>query len=165
MGGRATWRRRPVGCLYSPRVNAEFNWWLLIVGLVLGAGLVWLILADSRRRDIDVLEHERATEVRWIAEAMADTGRGLDDDEILEVLRLHHEYLGLGPPADPLDETADPEDERWVSLPTQPATGGSAALHPDRSETREPDVDDEAARLMAHPLPRADGPERRVSER
>jgi hypothetical protein len=37
-------------------VNAEFNWWLLIVGLVVGAGLVWFVLMDARRRDEDVDE-------------------------------------------------------------------------------------------------------------
>jgi hypothetical protein len=31
-------------------MNAEFNVWLLIVGLVVGAGLVWLVIMDSRRR-------------------------------------------------------------------------------------------------------------------
>ena len=154
-----------VACLYSRPVNAEFNWWLLIVGLVLGAGLVWLVLADSRRRDIDVPEHERAIEARWIAEAMTDAGRGLDDDEILEVLRLHYEYLGLGPPADPLDESADPDDERWVSLPDRATAGDASAERPDRSHSREPDLDEETARPpMAHPLPRADEAERRAYE-
>ena len=40
--------------LYFAAVNAEFNWWLLIVGLVVGAGLVWLVVLDSRRREADV---------------------------------------------------------------------------------------------------------------
>ena len=31
------------GSLYFAAVNAEFNWWLLIVGLVVGAGLVWFV--------------------------------------------------------------------------------------------------------------------------
>jgi hypothetical protein len=35
-------------------VNGEFNWWLLILGLVIGAGLVWLVLADTRRRASDL---------------------------------------------------------------------------------------------------------------
>jgi hypothetical protein len=35
-------------------VNAEFNWWLLIVGLVIGAALVYLVLADSSRRESEV---------------------------------------------------------------------------------------------------------------
>jgi hypothetical protein len=55
-------------------VNAEFNWWLLIVGLVVGAGLVWLVMADSRRREVDVSEAERDGEAQWIAEAMIEAG-------------------------------------------------------------------------------------------
>jgi hypothetical protein len=79
-------------------VNAEFNWWLLIVGLVIGAGLVWLVLADSRRRDADIAESERASEALWIAEAMADAGLAVDEDNVLEILRLHADYLAAGPP-------------------------------------------------------------------
>ena len=29
---------------------AEFNWWLLIVGVVAGGVLTWLVLADTTRR-------------------------------------------------------------------------------------------------------------------
>ena len=44
-------------------MNAEFNWWLLIVGLVVGAGLVWLVVLDSRRRETDIDAAETAREV------------------------------------------------------------------------------------------------------
>ena len=43
-------------------MDAEFNWWLLIVGLVVGAGLVWLVVLDSRRREADVDEAGMARE-------------------------------------------------------------------------------------------------------
>jgi hypothetical protein len=39
---------RAPGSLYWPPVNAEFNWWLLIVGIVVGAGLMFLVVADLR---------------------------------------------------------------------------------------------------------------------
>jgi hypothetical protein len=32
-------------------VNAEFNWWLLIVGIVVGAGLTFLVISDLRPSD------------------------------------------------------------------------------------------------------------------
>jgi hypothetical protein len=32
-------------------VNAEFQWWLLILGIVIGGGLVYLVMADLRRDD------------------------------------------------------------------------------------------------------------------
>jgi hypothetical protein len=85
-------------------VNAEFNWWLLIVGLVIGAGLVWLILADSARREADISERERGSEARWIAEALQDHGRQVSPEDVLEVLVLHRSYLGAPPPDEPDDE-------------------------------------------------------------
>jgi hypothetical protein len=30
-------------------MNAEFQWWLLILGMVIGGALVYLVLADLRR--------------------------------------------------------------------------------------------------------------------
>ena len=79
-------------------MNAEFNWWLLIVGLVIGAGLVWLILADSSRREQDVTLRERAAEARWIATELRRGGRPLDDDAVAEILDLHASYLAAPPP-------------------------------------------------------------------
>lgn len=90
------------GCLYSRRVNAEFNWWLLIVGLVVGAGLVWLVLADARRREVDVTERERESEARWIAETLAADGARVDEMTVLDVLRLHADYLAAPPPDEPV---------------------------------------------------------------
>ena len=48
-------------------MNGEFNWWLLIVGLVLGAALTWLVMADTVRRDVDITDRERPVEALWIA--------------------------------------------------------------------------------------------------
>src|SRR5437762_1196692 len=95
-------RRRSCGrCLYSRDVNSEFNWWLLIVGLVVGAGLVWLVVADSRRREVDEGDAEREGEAHWIAQVLSDAGRPADDDEVLEILRLHAAYLAAPPPDEP----------------------------------------------------------------
>jgi hypothetical protein len=90
-------------------VNAEFNWWLLIVGLVIGAGLVWLILADSARREVDVEQRERAGEARWIAEELRRAGRTVTDETVLDVLDLHAAYLGAPPPDEPAEEEPAPE--------------------------------------------------------
>ena len=35
---------------------AEFQWWLLIVGLVAGGGLVAVVSMDGRRREQDISE-------------------------------------------------------------------------------------------------------------
>lgn len=74
-------------------MNAEFNWWLLIVGIGVGAGLAWLILADLTRRDDDIVEGELADEVAWVVEALAASGRPTSPETIERVLRLHRAYL------------------------------------------------------------------------
>jgi hypothetical protein len=115
---------------YSRVVNAEFNWWLLIVGLVVGAGLVWLVVADSRRREADVGELERQGEAQWIAATMSDAGRRVDEADVLDILRLHGAYLAAAPPDEP-DASADgwpdhddvppaADDGRWVEVRGRP---------------------------------------------
>jgi hypothetical protein len=74
-------------------MNAEFNWWLLIVGLVVGAGLVWLVIADWSRREEDLTEDERAAEAGWIAEELRSRGERLDPSTAEEILDLHRAYL------------------------------------------------------------------------
>jgi hypothetical protein len=90
---------------------SEFNWWLLIVGLVVGAGLVWLVLADSGRREADVEAHELPAEAAWIADAMADQGRPIDQSDAEEVLRLHRTYLAGPPPDDEPDAATATTEE------------------------------------------------------
>jgi hypothetical protein len=115
--------RRLDGCsLYSPPVNDEFNWWLLIVGLVIGAGLVWLILADSARRDADVSARERAGEARWIAEELGRAGRPISDQEVADVLDLHTAYLAGPPPDEPAAVPTAPE-----SPPARPESASAPA--------------------------------------
>ena len=41
---------------------AEFDWWLLVLGLVVGGGLVYLVLADGARRDADLEAEELPAE-------------------------------------------------------------------------------------------------------
>ena len=86
-------------------MNAEFNWWLLIVGLVIGAGLVYLVLADASRRESDLLADELPREATWIAESMRAEGRTIDPPTAERVLELHRAYLA-GPPPDADDEEA-----------------------------------------------------------
>jgi hypothetical protein len=85
---------------------AEFNWWLLIVGLVVGAGLTWLVLADSRRREEDTLEAELPLESEWIATSLAASGMRSDRPTVEKTLRLHRAWLASPPPDEP-----QPEDE------------------------------------------------------
>jgi hypothetical protein len=85
---------------------SEFNWWLLIVGLVIGAGLVWLILADSQRRESEISQAELPAEAAWIAETLEETGEDVTAETAERVLRLHRAYLASLPP-----DAVDDEDE------------------------------------------------------
>ena len=94
---------------------AEFDWWLLILGLLVGGGLTYLVLADMARREVDLEVREQAAEARWLSERLAERGIVLDPDETLEVLREHRAYLRLPPPdeiepverAEPLEPPSD----------------------------------------------------------
>src|SRR5690349_4873502 len=87
---------------------AEFNWWLLIVGVLAGGLLTWLVLADTTRREREVGDEEMRAEAAWIARSV---GGRVDAPLAESVLRAHRRYLGYPPPdvlASP-DELADIE--------------------------------------------------------
>jgi len=94
-------------------MTAEFNWWLLIVGLVAGGALTWLVLADSNRREREIGEEELGAEAAWIARSL---GRGVDADTAEQVLRAHRRYLGF-PPPDVLVDPAELDGEPLRSAP------------------------------------------------
>ena len=77
-------------------MNAEFNWWLLIVGVVIGGALTWLVLADLGRRDQEIDEEELRAEAGWLARSLDDPR--VDADVAERVLRAHRRYLGFPPP-------------------------------------------------------------------
>ena len=83
---------------------AEFNWWLLIVGLVAGGALSWLVLADINRRDVEISDEETAAEAGWVARSLDEPA--LDAALAERVLRAHRRYLGFPPP----DLLVEPKD-------------------------------------------------------
>jgi hypothetical protein len=90
-------------------MNAEFNVWLLIVGLIVGAGLVWLVIMDSRRRDSEIDARERPREALWLSSVMTDDGYDVSPEAAERLLLLHRAYLEA-PPPDADDATPDPGD-------------------------------------------------------
>ncbi len=90
-------------------MNAEFNWWLLMVGLVVGAGLVWFVVADQRRREVDIDAEERAREALWLSASLADEGHDVSPEMAERLLALHRAYLEA-PPPDEVDDAEDAED-------------------------------------------------------
>jgi len=102
-------------------VNAEFNVWLLIVGLVVGAGLVWLVIMDSRRRESEVDAVERPREAAWLSAVMIEEGYDVGPEAAERLLLLHRAYLDA-PPPDPV--TA------FVEAPPDPVTSGQISDEP-----------------------------------
>ena len=79
-------------------MNAEFNVWLLIVGLVVGAGLAWVVMMDGRRREAEIDAIERSREAAWLSAVMADDGYDISPEAAEEMLHLHRAYLEAPPP-------------------------------------------------------------------
>jgi hypothetical protein len=125
-------------------MNAEFNWWLLIVGLVVGAGLVWLVIADWSRREEDLSVDERSAESAWIAQVLHDRGGSLDPAAAEEVLALHRAYLrqvavGVGPPEDggvPGDEVLAAERDWATDEPDLEVAATAVEAEPTRPSVR-----------------------------
>jgi hypothetical protein len=84
-------------------VNAEFNVWLLIVGLVVGAGLVWVVMMDGRRREADIDAIELPREAAWLSALLAEDGYDVSPEAAEQALLLHRAYLGA-PPPDPVPD-------------------------------------------------------------
>ncbi len=101
-------------------MNAEFNVWLLIVGLVVGAGLAWVVMMDARRREADVDTLERPHEAAWLAAVLAEDGYDVSPEAAEHLLLLHRAYLEAPPPDEVDEEPAEGADDT-------PATPGGAA--------------------------------------
>lgn len=114
-------------------MNAEFNVWLLIVGMILGAGLVWLVVMDSRRRESEVDAVERPREAAWLSVVMAEDGYDVSPEAAERLLLLHRAYLGAPPP----DEVDEIDDEEPAQSPP-PSTGGVSMEDPDASTSETP---------------------------
>jgi len=114
-------------------VNAEFNVWLLIVGLVVGAGLVWLVVMDSRRRESEVDAIELPREAAWLSAVMREDGDEVSPETAERLLLLHRAYLDAPPPdaptpaagLDDLEEAAGVRPDRvgGSELPDQDRVG------------------------------------------
>jgi hypothetical protein len=90
---------------------AEFQWWLLIVGLLAGGGLVAVVTMDGRRREEDIGDLERRAEATWIAARVAGRReRSIDPRTVEAVLRAHREYLSLPPPDELVVLDRDPDE-------------------------------------------------------
>jgi hypothetical protein len=150
---------------YPSALMAEFQWWLLLVGLVAGGGLVAVVTMDGRRREEDIAGLERRAETTWIVERLAGSTVWVDPPTVDAVLRLHREYLGMAPP-DQLIVEGDPGalgagSDVEVDLDRDPDRGPDEVGH-DRGRGADEDLprageEQAPARQEAHA--RADGEE------
>ena len=126
---------------------AEFNIWLLVVGLVVGAGLVWLVVMDSRRRDAEIDAIERPREAAWLSAVMAEDGYDVSPAAADRILLLHRAYLDA-PPPDGVGEgesesaAAFDDDARWASDDqSSPSNTGAVSMdEPDASTSETPNL-------------------------
>ena len=99
---------------------AEFQWWLLLVGLAAGGGLVAVVFLDSSRRDADLADDERVAEANWISIWLRGRGRSVSPEDVEDILAAHRDYLELPPP-----------DRLVPASSAYPAAAGTrAAPHP-----------------------------------
>ena len=110
---------------------AEFQWWLLLVGLVAGGALVAVVTMDGKRREEDLGELERRAETNWIAARLSGSGQWVDAPAVDAVLRLHREYLGM-PPPDAILLDGDPDE-----VPDEVRDDGRGGADEDLAPARE----------------------------
>ena len=109
-------------------MNDEFQWWLLLVGLVIGALLVFLVMVDFARSADEQAEAEVLREADWISGILQPTDGHIDPVLIGEILRLNREWLAGAPIGDQAESyTGPPPDE------DQSGTGSGAWPAPVRS--------------------------------
>ena len=130
---------------------AEFQWWLLLVGLVAGGGLVAVVTMDGRRREEDLVGLERRAEATWIAERLTAEAGFVDAETVEDVLRLHREYLGLPPPDELVVEGEDDDADVEAFVVNDAAPD---ELDGDADEVAD-DVGDDGGRAADDDLPRA----------
>jgi hypothetical protein len=94
--------------LYLAPMNDEFQWWLLLVGLVIGALLVFLVMVDFSRSADEQADAEVSRESGWIARTLEPTDGTVDPDLIQEILRLNREWLAGSAHAEASPPPAEP---------------------------------------------------------
>lgn len=116
-------------------MNAEFQWWLLLVGLVIGALLVFLVMVDFSRSADEQTEREVEREADWIAGRLQATDGEVEPGLVQEILRLNRDWLAGSaldhePPAPVETEPAGPPPPA-ASGPWQPGARSTSDMESD----------------------------------
>ena len=92
---------------------AEFNLWLLILGIAAGAAVTWLVIGTIARSDDEIASSEAAAEADWIARTIEEHGGRAPLLLVEQILSLHRRYLQGGsatPMPQPEHTTAAPDE-------------------------------------------------------
>jgi hypothetical protein len=119
---------------YTPAaVNDGFSWWLVVLGIAVGIGLVWLFTVRLPVNESDVDAEETVEEAGWISETIESWGGVAPAPLVQEVLELHKRYLAgdrsmTEPDADapetPIDAVADESEAPAATVPAGAVPGG-----------------------------------------
>jgi hypothetical protein len=109
---------------------AEFNLWLLIVGIAAGAAVMWLVIGTLARNDDEENAEERELEAAWISDTIEQHGGRAPATLVEQILALHRRYLQGGPGIPvPQGEPDEVEPEAVeVAMETEP--GPTEAAEP-----------------------------------
>jgi hypothetical protein len=88
-------------------MNDGFTWWLIVLGIAIGVGLVWLFLVRLPRTESDVDDSELVAEAGWISQTIESYGGVAPQALVEEILDMHRQYLKSGVPAAPLPDAED----------------------------------------------------------
>lgn len=114
---------------------AEFNLWLLVLGIAAGAAVTWVVIGTIARNDDEVATEEQAAEAEWIAGTIEEHGGRAPTQLVAQILALHRRYLQGGavipvpepePDAAPSGEAEAPEADaadRGVEVAEAPGPG------------------------------------------
>jgi hypothetical protein len=121
-------------------MNDGFSWWLVVLGIAVGIGLVWLFTVRLPVGESDIDEEETIEEAGWISETIESWGGVAPAPLVQEVLELHKRYLNgdRSTPASnddlpnvPADAAAAPPEIATAGTnPASPATAASVAPPP-----------------------------------
>ena len=77
-------------------MNDSYTWWLVVLGIAIGASVTLVITLRLPRREDDVPPAEREAEARWIGATIEEDGGVAPVPLVEEVLDLHADYLERG---------------------------------------------------------------------
>jgi hypothetical protein len=112
---------------------AEFNLWLLVLGIAAGAAVTWVVIGTIARNDDEVAAEEQAAEADWITRTIEEHGGRAPTQLVAQILGLHRRYL-QGGVVIPVPEPEPAADAAEGSLDVETAATPPTELAGDAAE-------------------------------